>query len=99
MLAAQLCRDILSGSRPRRIRRKGERAGAGDAEEGARGRNFRPTPTEGRVRPDDPAEVVVLDKLPVLGTGKIDNGRRREAVTERARRCCERAGGGVNSEP
>ena len=40
-----------------------------------------------------PAEVVYLDKLPVLGTGKIDMVGVAKLVKERGRRCAGGASG------
>ena len=82
--AALARRDV--GGRDRARCAQGRAAGAGDAAEGrdARASSSSSPKSKGASDLMVPAEVVVLEKLPVLGTGKIDMVGVAKLVKERA---------------
>ena len=79
-LAAQLWPDVPSAVATAPDPRKGERLVLVTQKKGATRADFQAfAKTKGASDLMVPAEVVVVDKVPVLGTGKLDYGRRREA--------------------
>jgi acyl-[acyl-carrier-protein]-phospholipid O-acyltransferase/long-chain-fatty-acid--[acyl-carrier-protein] ligase len=85
MLAAQLWPDVLSAVATAPDARKGERLVLVTQKKGATRSEFQAyAKQKGASDLMIPAEVVVLDKLPVLGTGKIDMVGVAKLVKERA---------------
>jgi acyl-[acyl-carrier-protein]-phospholipid O-acyltransferase/long-chain-fatty-acid--[acyl-carrier-protein] ligase len=85
MLAAQLWPDILSAVATAPDARKGERLVLVTQKKDATRSEFQAyAKSKGASDLMIPAEVVVLDKLPVLGTGKIDMVGVAKLVKERA---------------
>jgi len=85
MLAAQLWPDVPSAVATAPDARKGERLVLVTQQKGATRSEFQAyTKSKGASDLMVPAEVVVLDKVPVLGTGKIDMVGVAKLVKERA---------------
>ena len=83
--AAQLWPDAMSAVATAPDARKGERLVLVTQQKDATRSEFRPSPKPRRATDlMMPAEVVVLDKLPLLGTGKIDMVGVAALVKERA---------------
>jgi acyl-[acyl-carrier-protein]-phospholipid O-acyltransferase/long-chain-fatty-acid--[acyl-carrier-protein] ligase len=84
-LAAQLWPDAMSAVATAPDARKGERLVLVTQQKGATRSEFQTfAKSKGASDLMVPAEVVVLDKLPVLGTGKIDMVGVAKLVKERA---------------
>ena len=84
-LAAQLWPDVLSAVATAPDPRKGERLVLVTQQKGATRSEFQAfAKSKGASDLMVPAEVVVLDKLPVLGTGKIDMVGVAKLVKDRA---------------
>jgi len=85
MLAAQLWPDAMSAVATAPDARKGERLVLVTQQKGATRSEFQQfAKSKGASDLMVPAEVVVMEKLPVLGTGKIDMVGVAKLVKERA---------------
>ena len=93
MLAAQLWPDVMSAVATAPDPRKGERLVLVTQQKGATRADFQAfAKSKGAADLMIPAEVVVIEKLPVLGTGKVD-------MVGVAKLVADRAAGGAPAAP